>query len=464
MIILNTISFILFLGAALVLVYRFWWKNIPIHFIIISFLLLSFVAFSNVLEWIDFAVWDEFENPVEILFLPLFIFSVYAFCLQYEVNENLLKEELIRDNSRRLSVAMIAAGEAYWEWDSKKKQIIIDKDNCYLSFDPESFVINRDNYREVLHSCSEDAVNILFRQFELEDKTDVNVELLVKKRIGGYYWLLFKGKTEEVKKRDYSIISYGTLIDISQYKSIQEEVIKSKVEAERSEKLKSAFLYNLSHEIRTPINGIIGFSQILQDEDLSGQMQKEYIKLITNSCFKLIAVVDDIVEISKIEVGDLSVIHRIVDVRQLIERLYLNYDSLANERGLEFKLKILSQDEDLKLFTDESKLYRSIENIIQNAIKFTKQGSVILGLDKSDESLIIFVEDTGIGIAKDDLEAVFDNFRQLEVSFNRRYGGSGLGLSISKGLIEALGGVVKIESEEGKGTRVSFVLSIDGNM
>lgn len=458
MYIIDLLSTIILFSVVVVLFLKQRRINTSMVFVIISFGVLFFVALTNYLEALGYSYWDNFEDPLETLFLPLFIFAVLSYCLRFELVQNKKKEVLIRSGLNKLDVAMKAAQEGLWEWDSNRKELVIDESLSHLIQTPISLVFNKANFKEVVHENSKDHFLELLSKLDNNEIGDLKCDLFLKTVSNEYRWFLFHGKSEKSLINSNDIYSYGTVVDVSRFKEIESALIDAKLKAEKGEELKTAFLYNLSHEIRTPINGIIGFSEILQSEGVSSN-QSDYINMITSSCQKLISVVDDIIEISKLTVGDLSLYQRQVNVNSVLERLKDNYSNEATLKGLEFKLSIVNKEE-YYVLADESKLYRALENLVNNAVKFTSVGCIEIGYIIELQNLVFFVKDTGIGISKKDLGVVFGKFRQLEDSFKRRYGGAGLGLPISKGLIEVMGGEIKIESKPGKGTLVTFSLPL----
>ncbi|MGE4289128.1 MAG: ATP-binding protein [Salinivirgaceae bacterium] len=239
----------------------------------------------------------------------------------------------------------------------------------------------------------------------------------------------------------------------------QEELIKAKEKAEESDKLKSAFLANMSHEIRTPMNGIIGFSELIVQDDISPEKRKSYANIVIESGKQLLTIVDDILDISKIEVGQITLFKHPVVVNDMITELFSFYAPRAHSNNLSiFPYKNLSDEESL-IFTDKQRVVQVLNNLISNAFKFTHQGQISFGYEKKGEMLEFFVKDTGTGIPEHMHQAIFERFRQVEdaVSQNNTKG-TGLGLAISQKLVELLGGTIYIESEENKGTTFYFTI------
>lgn len=250
--------------------------------------------------------------------------------------------------------------------------------------------------------------------------------------------------------------------DITDRKLAEQELIKSKEKAEESDRLKSAFLANMSHEIRTPMNGILGFADLLKEPNLTSKKQQEYIKIIERSGVRMLNIINDIVNISKIEAGLMEVNLTESNINEQIEYIYTFFKPEVEQKGMQlfFKKSLTSKDAVIK--TDQEKIYAILTNLVKNAIKYTNEGFIEYGyrlnMDSKPAELEFFVKDTGVGILKDQQEAVFERFVQAD-SFNKMaYQGVGLGLSISKAYVEILGGKIRLESEEGKGSTFYFTI------
>ncbi|QQS52586.1 MAG: hypothetical protein IPM71_07590 [Bacteroidota bacterium] len=254
---------------------------------------------------------------------------------------------------------------------------------------------------------------------------------------------------------------WGTKLDTTKLKEHERELIKAKKLAEESDKLKTAFLANMSHEIRTPLNGILGFSELLCNKGLNDDKREKYFHIIQASNQQLLRIINDILDISRIQTGQLSITKEKIQLNGLIgdiETWILHEIKLKNKKIEFFVHKGFADGED-KVNTDRERLYQVITNLINNAIKFTEKGSVTLSYAAKSKSILEFcVSDTGIGIPDQYLASIFDQFRQVEEFSSRKYGGTGLGLSISKGLVEVLGGYISVESEVGVGSTFRFTI------
>jgi signal transduction histidine kinase len=238
---------------------------------------------------------------------------------------------------------------------------------------------------------------------------------------------------------------------------------KAKELAEKSDQLKSAFLANMSHEIRTPMNGILGFSSLLKEPNLSGEQQQEYITVIEKSGNRMLNLINDIIDISKIESGLMLVNRNELNISDLINNVFDFFNPEAENKGLKLLIKNKLSAEEAVIFTDPEKVESILTNLIKNAIKFTNLGTIELGCERNGEQLEFFVKDTGIGIPKDRQDAIFERFIQADIEDKMAWQGAGLGLSISKAYVEMLGGKIWLESEEDKATTFYFTLPYNQN-
>ena len=251
-------------------------------------------------------------------------------------------------------------------------------------------------------------------------------------------------------------------ISISIQRKKAEQAIKAaKEKAEESDRLKTAFLANMSHEIRTPMNGILGFAELLDDDTLSPERRREFTSIMSSSSKQLLTVINDIVDISKIESGQLIISNVSFNLNKLMQEVLTTFENLKASAGkshLKLFLENGLSDIDSNIFCDDVRLSQVMNNLLGNALKFTKTGFVKYGYRHEDGNLLFYVEDSGKGIPEDKQRFVFERFRQAEESNTRQFGGTGLGLSISRGLLELMGGKLWVHSEENKGSIFYFTL------
>jgi signal transduction histidine kinase len=258
--------------------------------------------------------------------------------------------------------------------------------------------------------------------------------------------LSLKEKTDEIEAQNEKLIKKN------------QELIFAKQKAEESDRLKSAFLANMSHEIRTPMNGILGFTELLKEPTLSFEEQKDFIQTIEISGARMLNTINNIVDVSKIESGLMKIEEKDTNLSEKMEFTYKFFKPEVESKGLQFLLNKRLSEKDIIIKTDNEKVYGILTNLIKNAIKFTYDGSIEFGCEKKGDYLEFFVKDTGTGITEKQKEFIFDRFRQGSDDFNRKYEGSGLGLSIAKSYVEMLGGKIWVESEEGLGSTFYFTI------
>ena len=251
---------------------------------------------------------------------------------------------------------------------------------------------------------------------------------------------------------------YGSCRDISERKQLENELIHAKEKAEESDRLKTSFLHNVSHEIRTPMNAIVGFSRFINNPDLMPEKRKHYTEIIVESSNQLLAIIDDIISIASIEAGQEKIQENEININSTGKLIHEQFFQKANEKNITLSLKTSLADDEATIITDATKLTQVISNLLGNALKFTEQGSVNFGYYVKDQQLEFYIEDSGMGIPLDMQEIIFNRFRQIETTDKRLFGGSGLGLSISKAYVELLGGKMWLTSELGKGSVFYFTI------
>jgi PAS domain S-box-containing protein len=250
----------------------------------------------------------------------------------------------------------------------------------------------------------------------------------------------------------------GIVSDITERKKVAEELMSAKIRAEASDRLKTAFINNISHEVRTPLNGILGFSDLISQSDLSDQERNQYSALIKMSSTRLLRTMTNYMDISMIVSGNMHIENKPFDLQHLMNALLDQFKPICLVKGLELSLKTSEQKLPIILNSDDDILSKIISQLLDNAVKFTRKGEITFGYTKDADGLEFFVKDSGIGISKENQPRIFDHFIQEETSFSRTYDGSGLGLSIARGLVELLGGQIRLKSEKGAGSEFCFTL------
>jgi len=264
-------------------------------------------------------------------------------------------------------------------------------------------------------------------------------------------------KNQEGKVTNFVVLSEN----ISERKKMEKDLIAAKEKAEESDRLKSAFLANMSHEIRTPLNSILGFSDLLTSPDLDANSRQDFASLISSSGNNLLSIINDILDISKIEAGQITLIKNEFSAQNLISKIQREYSLRANSKGIQLIMTSKTETQELIIMSDESRIKQVLVNFVGNALKFTDFGYIEIGIDLTDNDILFYVKDTGIGIPKDYHDKIFDRFRQVEAAQTRKYGGNGLGLAITKNLAELLGGRIWLKSEPNVGSVFYFALPKD---
>lgn len=277
-------------------------------------------------------------------------------------------------------------------------------------------------------------------------------DLLIKTPSGEKKWIRDTSLPLKDEETGRIIGSVGILFDITETKMTLASLAQAKEKAVESDLLKTAFLHNLSHEVRTPLNAIIGFSSLICEPDQDNYGRREYLDIINNSADNLLDMMNNIFEISHLDSNGVKVRLSEVNIYIMLQEIFIRFGKQAREKDLQFRFEPDMKSPYLTIKTDEQKLTQVISSLVSNALKFTKMGSVWFGYILHDDSVEFYVGDTGIGIAEEHKPHVFKRFYQAENGPARSYPGIGLGLAISKAYIELIGGSIWFASEQGRGS------------
>ena len=371
----------------------------------------------------------------------------------------LIQEALIKSETS-LKQAQEIAMMGDWELDLSNLKLIWSE-NCFSIYglspyeiEPTLDYLKSRVHPDDLHIVEESLLEIM------ENKTPIVNEMRIVFPDGTFKWI--QNKMIPIFKDDKLISLKGINIDIANVKLAEVELRKAKEKAEESDRLKSAFLANMSHEIRTPMGGVLGFAKLLKKPGLIAEKQQSYIKMIEKSGTRMLNIINDIIDISKIESGQMTVDLSNTNINQQIEFIYNFFKPEVEAKGMQLSYKVSLASEKAIIKTDQEKIYAILTNLVKNAIKYSNHGSIEFGYDVSEnmetKSLLFFVKDTGIGVPADRQEAVFERFIQADILDKMARQGAGLGLSISKAYVELLGGKIWLESEEEVGSTFCFSL------
>lgn len=387
--------------------------------------------------------------------------------LQKKLKETMGK---LKKNEETLKLALEATTEGIWDWNiatgyiyySPVWQKIAGVQDIKPDFQSWESLVHRDD-RKVFKDSLDEHFKGIQQYWHKEMRLYCQTGTQGRTEQGLYKWILGRGKVTAYDSKGSPVRMVGTISDISERKKAEEELIRAKEKAEEADRLKTAFLSNMSHEIRTPINGILGFASLLKDNDLAIQNKTNFIDLISQSSRQLLSLIDDIIDLSRIETGALPIVESPFHLKDFIKMIYNSYRKQL-EILPEHKTKlILEIDEktnntDDLICSDETRLEQVISNLLNNALKFTLRGTIRMGYKNDDKYICFWVKDTGPGMNDEEKSHIFSRFRQANETTSRVYGGAGLGLSICQGIVELLHGTIWVESEKDTGS--SFFVTI----
>jgi PAS domain S-box-containing protein len=299
-------------------------------------------------------------------------------------------------------------------------------------------------------------INVVINQC-LIDGTPIDEEAEIITGKNRRVWVRFTGMAEkDMSGKVINVI--GAVQDITDVKIYEQNLEKALSKAEQSDKLKTAFLNNLSHEIRTPLNAIVGFSELLNHPDNSPEQTGYFTGIILKSSYQLLEIIESIINISTIEAGQIEINETETDITKTINSIYDRFREKAEAKGIELHVHNELSNNDSIVLTDEAMVNNVLSNLVDNSIKFTDKGKVVIGCSVKDEFTEFFVSDTGIGIDPSFHESVFERFQQVETELSKKRGGIGLGLPISRNFIEALNGKIWLKSIPGSGSVFYFTI------
>jgi len=365
-------------------------------------------------------------------------------------------DETLRVGDMRHRAILLTAMDGFWLADMNGQLLEVNETYCRMSgYSKEELITMHITDFEANESAEETAKHIHIVKSEGETR----FESRHRRKDGSILYVEVSVQFQQAEGG--RMVAF--LRDVTERKKAEQKLLRALERAEESDRLKTAFLANISHEIRTPMNGILGFTELLKTPDLSGEQQQDYIRIIKKSSDRMLNTINNIVDISKIESGQMTILLAETNINEQIEFIYNLFKLEAQNRGLTLFYHTGLHKDMAVIKTDRQKIYAILTSLLSNAIKFTQKGGVEFGCDLTEESinakhLQFYVKDTGIGIPSDRIKAIFERFMQADISNRRAFQGAGLGLSISRAYIEMLGGRIWVESEPGKGSSFYFTI------
>ncbi len=368
-----------------------------------------------------------------------------------DITDRINTEKKLQESEKRLMETQRIAQLGTWEFDVATEEIRWSEETFRIAGRPPKDKLTLDEYLESIHPDDIPRLDETLKK-SISSHKPYEIELRHRRLDGSYNHTLTRG---EPVVRDNVVVKFiGSVLDITQRKQVEEELRRAKNAAEAANLAKSTFLANMSHELRTPLNAILGFSELMtRDSNLSAE-QLSNLETIGRSGEHLLALINDVLELSKIEAGRVVLHPETFDLHRLLFVIEEMFSLRAQEKGLTLVVERTS-DVPRFIIADQGKLRQSLINILGNAVKFTTQGRIALRVKCEGGTLFFEVEDTGAGIAADELDRVFDVFVQSD-SGHRSKQGSGLGLPISQKFVRMMGGGLTVQSKVGKGTIFRF--------
>jgi len=378
----------------------------------------------------------------------------YLVTTRWDITEHKEIQDLLKLKNQKLALALSAGHIIPLSWDITNNLFTINYDELNIGNENvNKRVLKTSEYMfSILHPLDVDQMKTICRDIS-EGKSD-NFEICIRTNLrnADYEWFNIKAWVSEKDIKGNAITVTGIAINISKTKQIEKTLVDAKEKAEEANKLKSAFLANISHEVRTPLNAILGFSKILATTEMDEYQKKQFADIVEHNNNSLLRIFNDLIYLSDINAGTLDRKYSDVDINALITETIQTARYIAKEKNIEIILEDRLSDCIFK--TERSWITQVISNLISNAIKFTDEGRITLGYKLKKEGIYIYVKDTGNGIPADKQALVFNKFSKLDL-FKQ---GAGLGLAVCRGIIDNLGGNIGVESEIGIGSTFWFTL------
>lgn len=376
-----------------------------------------------------------------------------------DLSERIEYENSLKETSERLDLVIKGMNVGFWDWRVQTGELVVNErwgEIIGYSLD-ELAPVTIETWQKYVHPDDLPVSNsALERHFSGEtDFYDIKVRM--RHRDGHWVWIHDRGRVFERDTSGRPLRVAGTHADITEQKEVESNLVLAREQAESANVAKSTFLANMSHDLRTPMNAIIGISGVLiKKYDNTNQRFKEGLQLIHESGDRLLGLLNDLLDLSRIEAQKMDLSNTWFRLRDFIMGIYAMISTLIEEKDISFVFD--TDDMDRYLYYDRDKVYRILLNLLGNAAKFTEKGSIILKIRIEGSRSLFEVIDTGIGIGEAELQRIFEPFYQIDGSMTREFAGSGLGLTLCKSMAELMGGIIEIESEPGTGTTARLIL------
>ncbi|MNK12043.1 Aerobic respiration control sensor protein ArcB [compost metagenome] len=368
-------------------------------------------------------------------------------------------EESLKETKEHLEFALAASNMGTWENDLQKSfSKVNDTTARLLGYEPEEYQASLNAFLQVVHP-DDLPVYLESRSAAIDQRADLNVELRCVMKNGAIRWVRVKGRAKYDRSGNPLRLT-GTIVDITPEKRYQTELERALSEAESASRLKSSFLANMSHEIRTPLGAILGFTELLEDPNLSAQDRAHYLEVVQRNGYTLSHLINDILDLSKVESNHLDIETLRVSLRSIVEEVISLLEVRAREQKIYLNVEYIDSPPDA-ILTDPVRVKQVLMNLVGNALKFTNEGGVTLTVTANRDKLRFAIQDTGIGIDDSQKDKLFKPFTQADSSTTRIFGGTGLGLALSIRLAELLGGGIElVRSVPGQGSLFCFTIKL----
>ena len=355
--------------------------------------------------------------------------------------ERKLADKNLKKLKERFELAINSANIGIFDWHIRNNTLVWDKNMVALyGIDRHHFDFTYEAWKELIHPEDMESFDAIVKE-SVESFSSFRSEFRIIHPFEGVKFIRIFGDIIP-DKEGKPVRLIGVNWDITERKALETKLHEARDKAEMNDKLKSTFLANISHEIRTPLHGIIGFAQILKNNDISIQERLQFLDIIINSGNKLMNIISNIIDISLLDAGQIKLIEKECNLEESINELYNSYLHIKISENKSFEFVLEEKPSNLQVHIDILRFTQIFGNLIDNAFKFTEYGTVKIGCTYENNELLCFVKDTGIGIDVESIGRIFDRFKQLDDGYDRHYSGNGLGLSISRGIVDLMGGKI----------------------